>query len=80
MLFPESLIMPYLHFITPEDLQLKNNGVITELYAYVAIMLVILTYGMETGLFKFSSQTAEKTSVYNTNLITVISTSLAFFY
>ena len=29
--------------------------IITELYAYVAILLVILTYGMETGLFRFSA-------------------------
>ena len=28
-------------------------GVVTNVYAYVALLLVILTYGMETGFFRF---------------------------
>lgn len=56
----------------------EEYGVITELYAYVAILMVILTYGMETGLFKFSSDTTKKSIVYSTALISVISTSLVF--
>ena len=30
-------------------------AVITELYAYVLFLIVVLTYGMETGYFRFSS-------------------------
>lgn len=33
-------------------------GQITELYAYIAILLVLLTFGLETGFFRFAS--AEK--------------------
>ena len=28
-------------------------GIVTELYAYVALLLVLLTYGMETTFFRF---------------------------
>lgn len=53
-------------------------GVITELYAYVAILLVILTYGMETGLFKFSNDRYQRETVYRNTLSAIITTSLIF--
>lgn len=31
-------------------------GEITELYAYIAILLILLTFGLETGFFRFASQ------------------------
>ena len=31
-------------------------GVITELYAYIAFLLVLLTYGMETAFFRFAEK------------------------
>ena len=30
-------------------------GVVTNIYAYVAVVLIILTYGMETGFFRFAN-------------------------
>jgi O-antigen/teichoic acid export membrane protein len=56
----------------------EEYGIITELYAYVAILLVILTYGMETGMFKFSSGSYSKSIVYTTALISVSITSFLF--
>jgi len=56
----------------------EEYGVLTELYAYVAILMVILTYGMETGLFKFSTGNSEKEIVYSSVLNTVALTSLIF--
>lgn len=53
---------------------------ITELYAYVAILLIILTYGMETGLFKFSVSNENQHTVYSTTLISVITTSVLFVF
>ncbi len=50
-----------------------SYGIITELYAYVVFLLVILTYGMETGYFRFASDSKEKGKIYATVL-----TSLAF--
>ncbi len=34
-------------------------GVITNLYAWTALLLVILTYGMETTFFRFSNKDEE---------------------
>jgi len=31
-------------------------GVVTELYAYITFLIVILTYGLETGFFRFGSK------------------------
>ena len=30
-------------------------GIVTNLYAYVAVVLICLTYGMETGFFRFAN-------------------------
>lgn len=53
-------------------------GVITELYAYGAFLLVLLTYGMETGFFRFNESEVNKKNVYSTSLITLFGTSLLF--
>ena len=34
-------------------------GIITNLYAYTALLLVILTYGMETTFFRYANKTNE---------------------
>ena len=55
-------------------------GVITNVYALTAFMLVLLTYGMETGFFRFANKPGlNPTRVYSTILISVFSTSLLFF-
>lgn len=55
-------------------------GVITNIYAQTALMLVLLTYGMETGFFRFANKQGENPKrVYSTILISVFSTSLLFF-
>ena len=48
-------------------------GMMTNLYGYVAIIIVILTFGMETGFFRFVSQTDKYKpfTVYATTLINV---------
>ena len=47
-------------------------GVITNMYAYVALILVILTFGMETTYFRFSNKThTDSQVVYSTTLISV---------
>ena len=54
-------------------------GVITNVYAYTALLLVILTYGMETTFFRFANKSEENpNTVYSTTLISVGSTSLLF--
>ena len=54
-------------------------GVITNLYAYTALLLVILTYGMETTFFRFANKEGEDPKlVYSTILRMVGFTSLLF--
>ena len=54
-------------------------GIITNIYAYVAFVLVVLTFGMETTYFRFTNKThTDSQTVYGTTLITVGSLSLLF--
>ena len=53
-------------------------GIITELYAYVVFLLVILTYGMETGYFRYASHSDQKERVYTTVLGSLLVTSTLF--
>ena len=54
-------------------------GVITNVYAYTALLMVILTYGMETTFFRFANKENENPqTVYTTTLISVGFTSLLF--
>ena len=54
-------------------------GIITNIYAYVALILVLLTFGMETTYFRFTNKThTDSETVYGTTLITVGSLSLFF--
>ena len=55
-----------------------DYGVITELYAWMVMLLVILTYGMETGFFRFSQKSENPDKVYSTALISLLLTSLLF--
>ena len=53
-------------------------GVVNELYAYVAFLIIILTYGMETAFFRFSSKHNDSDVVFSTSLISLLSTSGLF--
>ena len=54
-------------------------GIVTNIYAYVALLLVILTYGMETTYFRYANKSEENPdTVYSTTLISVGTTSLLF--
>jgi len=56
----------------------SEYGVVTELYAYMVLLLVVLTYGMETGFFRFSNSKENKDEVYSTAIISLLVTSLLF--
>ena len=54
-------------------------GVITNIYAYVALIMVILTFGMETTFFRFANKPEEKPlTVYSTTLIMVGTIAFVF--
>ena len=54
-------------------------GVITKMYAIVALLLVVLTFGMETGFFRFANKGQDDPMrVYSTTLLSVSIGSLVF--
>lgn len=54
-------------------------GIITELYAYMAFLLVLLTYGMETTYFRFAEKEPDPKKVFSASLFSVFTTSALFF-
>lgn len=68
------LLVPiYTRVFVPEE-----YGIANELYAYISLLLVVLTYGMETAFFRFSEMEQDKPRVYSTALISLFATSLLF--
>ena len=56
-----------------------DYGIVTNLYAWTALLLVLLTYGMETGFFRFANREEYNAkSVYKTAYWTLFSTSALF--
>ena len=58
----------------------SDYGIVTNLYAWTALLMVILTYGMETGFFRFINKREEQQPmrVYATTLSSVAFTSVMF--
>lgn len=62
-------------------LDVAEYGIITELYAYVAFLIVFLTFGMETAFFRFGSQSEnelERNRFFSTAGIAVFMLSAVF--
>ena len=56
-----------------------DYGVVTNVYSYTALLLVILTFGMETSFFRFVNKEEENPlRVYTTTLIAVLTVSAVF--
>ena len=52
-------------------------GVITNVYAYVSILIILLTFGMETTFFRFMNREGENPErIYSTTLRMLATTSL----
>jgi O-antigen/teichoic acid export membrane protein len=73
--FLNYLLVPFLtyKFTNPSEF-----GVNTEIYAYISFLNVILTYGMETAFFNFVSKSENKSVVYSTALISLLSSTSLF--
>ncbi len=56
----------------------SQYGVVTEFYAYVVVLQILLTYGMETGFFRFSTKLNDINRVFSTVLTSILTTSTAF--
>ena len=56
-----------------------DYGIVTNLYGWTALLMVILTYGMETGFFRFANKKEENpNTVYTISLISLALTSILF--
>ena len=53
-------------------------GQVTLLYSYVAILLVLLTFGMETAFFRYANKSKNPNNVFNTATASVLAISLIF--
>lgn len=75
--FLNYLLVPlYTYKIAAES---GGYGIVTNLYAYSALVLCLLTFGMETTLFRFSGKAEEnEKKVYATSLYLVGGVSLLF--
>jgi len=69
-------LAPYYSFIFAPEI----FAVFTNLYAYVAFFLVLLTYGMETSFFRYASKSKDPEKVFSTSLISLFFTSLSFIF
>lgn len=58
----------------------EEYGIVTYIYSYVALVLVILIYGMETGFFRFANHNRYKDpmEVYSTALVSLAVSSTLF--
>ncbi len=70
-------LVPLYTRLFPEDMY----GVVTYVYSIVALTLIILTYGMETGFFRFANHErySNPDEVYSTSLTSLGFTSTLFF-
>ena len=75
--FLNYLLVPLYTHCMPKDS--GDYGVSVNIYAYTALMLVILTFGMETTLFRFANKEDERPdTVFTTALAVVGVLSVAF--
>jgi O-antigen/teichoic acid export membrane protein len=57
----------------------EQFGVVTNTYAWVAMLIIFFTYGLETGFFRFTSNNeADREAVYSTAFISLLCSSLLF--
>jgi len=64
----------YTRMLTP-----GNYGLASELLAYIALLQVVLTFGMETGFFRFASKDKDRAEIiFSTALLSLGATSLSF--
>lgn len=57
----------------------QQYGVITEMYAYVAFLIILLTYGMETAFFRFSNKEEQDADTVFSTILTSLFSSTSMF-
>lgn len=57
----------------------SDYGVVSELYAYIAFLVVFLTFGMETTFFRYIKEKTDKETVFRNAFLTVLVINVLFF-
>jgi O-antigen/teichoic acid export membrane protein len=57
----------------------EEYGVVAQLYAFVAFLMILLTFGMETTYFRFIQDSDNKKQVFQNSFVTVVLLNVAFF-
>lgn len=74
--FLNYLLVPFYTYILQTT---ADYGVVTNLYSWMALVIVVLTYGMETGFFRFVNKDGNNPNqVYCTTLCSLALTSTLF--
>jgi O-antigen/teichoic acid export membrane protein len=73
--FLNYLLLPFHTYIFGNP---EAYGIVNEFYAYLALLLVVLSYGMETTFFRFSQTEQDKKKVFQTALASLLATSSLF--
>jgi len=65
----------YTYLLVPEE-----YGIIVNLYAWIGLILILLTYGLETGFFRFANDPgkSDPQTVYSTCMTSLIVTTFLF--
>jgi O-antigen/teichoic acid export membrane protein len=53
-------------------------GVVNVFYSYTALLLVILTYGMETAFFRYAEKEGDKNRVFSTGFLSLVLSTSGF--
>lgn len=69
-----------LTFLYARILLIPQFGVMSNIYAWTALFMIVLTYGMETGFFRFVNKSDEPKKVYSTALWSLGITSVLFVF
>ena len=56
----------------------SDYGVVSELYAWVAFLVVLLTFGMETAYFRFRKETDDEKEVFKSGFFTLFIVNITF--
>ena len=68
------LLVPlYTRLFLPEE-----YGIVNVFYSYTALLLVILTYGMETAFFRYSQEEAGKNKAFGTSFLSLVVSTVLF--
>ena len=68
------LLVPlYTYIFAPEE-----YGIVANLMSYVALFLVLLTYGMETGYFRFANKEGKADITFTTSFLSLSASTFVF--